>query len=158
MTQEAKSIYTSRITNANATGIIDILFDMLFDDLADSEKAAEIKDFDALRESISHGKLVLSHLKDALDFKYELSYQLYPLYTFAQNSMEKTFFRGDPKGVNDAKKVISPLRDAFKEIAKNDNSPKVMQHTENMVAGMTYGRNDLNMTDASYDRNRGFTA
>ena len=48
------------------------------------------------------------------------------------------------------------LRDAFLEIASNDDSGQLMKNAGSVTAGITYGRRCLNETDTDSDTNRGY--
>ena len=157
MDQETKRIYTRRITQSNPSEIIAILYEIFFTYLEDGEKAIDSRDYNTAREELRHASMVLQHLKGALNFKYELSSQLYSLYDFCQRSIEKSNYTGNATGIQEAKRIMKPLQDAFQETAKKDQSQSVMQHTQQVVAGMTYGRGTLNETTI-YEQNRGFLA
>ena len=158
MTNEQKQIYTRRISESNPTGIIVILYEMFFDDTAEAKDAFSRKDFDAAREAVRHGEQVLTHLKNALNFKYEISTQLFPLYDFCQRALARANYQGNAAGIEEAERIMRPLMNAFSEVARQDETAPVMKHAQRMVAGMTYGRNDLMETAANYDSNRGFLA
>ena len=158
MTNEQKQIYTRRITESNPTGIIVILYEMFFDDTKEAKEALNIQDHKTAGEAIRHAEQVLIHLKNALNFKYEVSLQLFPLYDFCQRALARANYQGTVTGIEEAERIMEPLRNAFSEVAKQDTTAPVMQHTQRMVAGMTYGRTDITETTAGYDNNRGFLA
>ena len=59
-------------------------------------------------------------------------------------------------GLEEADKVMRRLYHSFAEAAKQDTSAPIMSNTQQIYAGMTYGRNQLNENDMDYDRQRGF--
>ncbi len=158
MTKEQKKIYTRRISEGNPTEIIVILYDMFFTDTEEAKQAIEDQDYETARSAIRHAEQVLLHLKNALNFKYELSGELFPLYDFCQRAVQRSNYQGSVTGIEEAERIMRPLSEAFREVAKKDESAPVMRHAQRMVAGMTYGRNDLNESTANYDSNRGFLA
>ncbi len=158
MTKEEKKIYTRRITESNPTEIVVILYDMFFTDTKEAKAAIGAKDPGTAHEAIRHAEQVLLHLKNALNFKYDLSRELFPLYDFCQRAILRSNYQGTVTGIEEAERIMRPLSEAFREVAKKDDSAPVMRHAERMVAGMTYGRNDLNEAAANYDSNRGFLA
>ena len=55
--------------------------------------------------------------------------------------------------------MLESLLSSFREVSKQDHSAPLMQNTQKVYAGLTYGRDDVNeMSLASDDRNRGFKA
>ena len=159
MTQEAKSAFTKRISQANKSEIIVSLYEILFTYLGDAGKALSgEKDYRTANEALRHASMVLEHLKNALNFKYEISYQLFPIYVFGQEEIAKAMYSGDAGRVRTTERILRPLQDAFIEVAKQDTTESVMQNTEKLVAGYTYGRSDINETMADYNSSRGFFA
>ena len=51
---------------------------------------------------------------------------------------------------------MKPLWEAFVEVAKSDDSDSVMQNSQRVTAGLTYGRNNLNESYDDGNLNRGF--
>jgi flagellar protein FliS len=157
MNNELKMSYTRRITQSNPSEIIAILYEIFFTYLQDGEEAMKCRNLEQAREELRHASQVIQHLKYALDRKQELSKQLYPLYDFCQRALEKSNYRGDLSGIEEARRIMGPLQEAFQQIAKQDQSGSVMKHTQTVLAGMTYGRGTLNETTI-YENNRGFLA
>ncbi len=94
----------------------------------------------------------------ALDFKYAVSKDLYSLYVFAKESLAKSVMRNGLEDLNHAKMVMENLHDAFKEAAKQDSSQPLMRNTQQVYAGITYGKNDLTETYQVPEASRGFFA
>ena len=59
-------------------------------------------------------------------------------------------------GLEEAEKIMRRLYHSFAEAAKSDTSAPIMSNTQQIYAGMTYGRNQLNENDMNYDNQRGF--
>ena len=159
MTREEIAGFTNRISGSNATGIIVVLFD-IYSCYTDDAKAAIRKGRDDkhIREYISalrHASQVLRHLKGALDFKYEISGNLYSLYDFCERAMARAMYSLDTSEIDDTLKIMDQIADAFRQIAEKDDAPAVMGHAQKVSAGYTYGRNDINEM-VSMDKNRGF--
>ena len=159
MTREEKSGFTNRITTANSTGIIAILFDMYLcytDDAKTAiKKGRDEKNLKAYTAALRSASAVLRHLKGALDFKYEISGNLYAIYDFCERALARAMYSLNLKEIDDTIRVMDMIGDSFREIARNDDSPALMGHTEKVSAGFTYGRADVNET-VNMDTNRGF--
>ena len=59
--------------------------------------------------------------------------------------------------LENAEIVLKPLGEAFSEVAKQDTSPSLMEHTQQLYAGLTYGKGTLNETLLS-GNSRGYKA
>ena len=159
MTREEIAGFTTRISGSNATGIIVVLFD-IYSCYADDAKRAlrSGRDGKHMKEYISairHASQVLEHLKKALDFKYDISNNLYALYDFCERALARAIYSLDTVEIDNTLKIMDQIGESFREIAENDDSPALMGHTQQVSAGYTYGRHDVNELVSS-DKNRGF--
>ena len=59
-------------------------------------------------------------------------------------------------GLLEAKKILGRLHGSFIEVARQDTSSPIMQNTQQVYAGMTYGRASLNENYMDLDNQRGF--
>ncbi len=157
MDQEAVTTFTRRITNGNKSQIIVVLFDMVLVDLDDATEGLKNHEQEEYMEALRHANEVLEHLQNALDFKYDISKDLYSLYDYCKRSIAKSMYSGRDEGINEAREVIEPLAEAFREVAENDNSAPLMENAQKIAAGLTYGKTDVNEAVDTND-NRGFLA
>ena len=165
MTDEQKADFNRRIANANAMQLIDLLYDMLLLDLSDAEKTyhEEPEKQDEAKDCLRHAQTVLDHLQKALSFQEDredvraLSGNLYSLYDYCKRRIARSIYMRSPEAIADVRRVIEPLAESFKHLAETDDAPPLMEHTQDIVAGYTYGPKDINETVSSYDSNRGFT-
>lgn len=162
MTKDQISGYTLKITNANSTGLVVILYE-IFDTYIDEAKKAlntpwSKDSTDEYIKSIRMASQVIRHLEGALDFKYEISSTLYPLYDYVERALAKATYTRNAKDLETAQRIMDTLKESFSQVAEQDHSLPVMGNTEQVVAGMTYGKSDVDETMANYDSQRGFFA
>ena len=62
------------------------------------------------------------------------------------------------QNVLDAQKLLKNLYEGFAQAARQDSSEPLMQHTQQVVAGMTYQKGSLTETLQGSDSSRGFLA
>lgn len=160
MTEDQRKAYTKRITAGNPTEIIVTMFDMELDDLKTAEKEinSENTDKEKVNLLLRHAEAVIIHLKSALDFKYEIAYDLFSLYDYAQREIAKAIYSLDTAHIDNAKGVMESLAESFREIKAFDKRPPATENAERTVAGMTYSRNGIDEITENYDKNRGFLA
>lgn len=156
MTKEMKQIYTERITSANRSELIVVLYDIYAEYLSDALKALNSGDLETFRSSVRKAEEVLVHLKSDLDFTYEISNELYAIYDYCHRLLSESLYKKDQKILFEAKKIMNNLKGAFEDIAKADTSKPIMQNAEKVVYGMTYGRSDVNSTLLKTGGSRGF--
>jgi len=157
MDKDKQINYTRRVSQANKTELVVISYDIMLDDISDAE-AVLATDINEYRKNLKQAQRFLGELMRALDYQYELSKNLLQLYSYVQRILVASDISGTDKGLESAKNVISGLRKAFNEIAAQDSSGSVMENTQAIFAGLTYGRGSLNETDMNIGSNRGFLA
>lgn len=158
MNNEHRKDFARRLTQCNSGGMIVIIYDILFVYLGDAEKAYASGDREAMKTGIRNAQNVLDELIKSLNFAYDLSGRLYAIYTFCKNELARSMYQNNLDGLNEAKKHLERLYGSFVEVAKQDTSRPLMANTQQVYAGMTYGRAVLNESYMDYDAHRGFFA
>lgn len=158
MTQEKKQEFTRRLSCCNRGEMIVILYDILFTYLDDAIAAKEQGTYEEFRESAGKAGQVVHRLMDDLDFTYPIASELYPAYQFVSKLLALAVCKNTADSLKDAKRVLKNLYDGFTEAAKQDSSGPLMQHTQQVVAGMTYQKGSLTGTLQGSESSRGFFA
>lgn len=156
MDNERKKDFTRRITQCNSGEMIVIIYDILFAYLDDVEKAYADGDRERMKTELRKAQNVLDELIKSLNFAYDLSNRLHAIYVFCKNELARTMYQNSLDGLNEAKKHLQRLYGSFVEVAKQDNSRPLMANTQQVYAGMTYGRAALNESYMDIDSHRGF--
>ena len=151
MTKECKQQFTLRITQANPTQMIVILYEMLLCYLEEAESA---KDKEALREAVRKARGCVNELMRSLHLEYEPAPTLLQLYLYCIRRLASCEAKQDMQAIADIRKVIQPLKDAYAQIEKLNDRGSVMNNSQAVYAGLTYGKNSLieNMTDQGTNR------
>lgn len=158
MNRDKISAFTLRIASSNGCGLISILYDIYEEYETDA-----LENFEAGQVTEAIGALkkcaeVVSHLQKDLNFEYKVSGNLYALYDYVQRNVSKSIYKANADGLLEAKKVMDELGDAFDQLAKEDMSAPIMQNTQHVMAGITYGKNSLNESVMGNQARRGFWA
>ena len=156
MDNERKKDFTRRITQCNSGGMIVIMYDILFAYLDDVEKAYADGDREETKIAIRRAQNVLDELIKSLNFTYELTNRLHAIYVFCKNELARTMYQNRLDGLSEARKHLERLYGSFVEVAKQDTSRPLMANTQQVYAGMTYGRTALNESYMDMDSHRGF--
>lgn len=158
MTKEQKQEFTLRITQANSTELVVILYEMVLCYLDDAGQAFRAEDKSAFRESVRKTRGCLNELLHSLNTEYDPAPVLLQLYFFCIRRLAVGEVRNDMQPLLEIKKVIQPLRDAYAQIASENKSAPVMRNSQAVYAGLTYGRNTLTENMADQGANRGMLA
>ncbi len=158
MIREKKQEFTRRLSNCNRSEMIVIMYEILFSYLDDGIQANAADDYEGFKLAVGKAGQVLARLMDDLDFTYEISNSLYAEYQFVNKLLAMAICKNTSQNLQDAKKVLKNLYDGFSEVAKHDTSEPLMQHTQQIVAGMTYQKGSLTETLQNSEISRGFLA
>ena len=152
MTKECKQQFTLRITQANSTQLIVILYEMTLQYLADGEQAV---DDAGLVEAVHRARGCIKELLNSLHREYSPAGELSRLYLFCLRRLAVCEVRRDRTRLEEIRKVIATLCDAYRQIQDQDTSGPVMNNSQTVYAGLTYGRNQLTENMADQGTNRG---
>lgn len=156
MKKESIKAFSYRISQANRTELIVVMYDIAIEYLND---AVKLGDVGAYRENIRLAMRVIDRLSVNLDMTYELSLQLFQLYLAMTRILQKASTNRDDEQVNRVISMLGSLRKSFYEVSKTDTSAPLMSNTHQVFAGLTYssagGSNEYSADPVS---NRGFMA
>ena len=114
MTKECKQQFTLRITQANSTQLIVILYEMTLQYLADGEQAA---DDAGLAEAVHRARGCIKELLNSLHREYSPAGELSRLYLFCLRRLAVCEVRRDRTILEEIRKVIAPLCDAYRPVS-----------------------------------------
>ena len=156
MTSEKKQEFTLRISNANKTQMITILYEILmcYADEAIDLLGAGKKD-DAVA-TLDKAQNCLDELIRSVDRRFELGKNLHRIYLFSKKELTVAAATGSMNKIWRVEKNIRALHEAYKELETYDNSAPMMENIQTVYAGLTYGRSALNESIAAVSMNRGY--
>lgn len=155
MTKECKQQFTLRITQANSTELVVILYEMMLCYLEESKEALKKEDKDEFREAIRKTRGCLNELMASLHMEYDPAPALMQLYMFCLRRLARAEGKKELQPLAEIEKVIRPLHDAYQQIATQNEQGPVMNNSQSVYAGLTYGRNTLTENMADQGTNRG---
>lgn len=157
MTREQKQEYTLRISQANKTELIVILYEMALIYMEESREANSMGDRENFRAAIRRTRGCVNELMASLHFEYEIAMNLLQLYLYINRELAKAEVKGSAEFVQNAEKVISGLLSAYREISKQDTSAPVMENTQSIYTGFTYDKTQLLDSLSNHGGSRGFS-
>lgn len=156
MTKEMKQIFTRRITQANRTQLVVILYDMILTYLKDAATAQEIGCGQEFKKDMQCARNCISEMRSSLDFNYDLSRNLFAIYAFADRELAHDMQGISVEQLAQITGMFQKLRDAYHTISKEDQSQPLMENAQDVYAGFTYNRTDVNESLSQYGSARGF--
>ncbi len=160
MDKELRQGYATRVAQANNTELVVIVYEAALTSIQEGKEALDQGDLETARREITRAEDFLEELMRSLDMKYEISHYLRQLYIYARRELCQGMALRDSSLFDHSTGVLEGLLPSFKELAKQDTSRPIMENTEQIYAGLTYGRGSLNETTAMGDNinNRGSLA
>lgn len=161
MTAETIATFTRKIAASNRTGLICVLYEIYFAyemealDFLEEQKTGDATDY---TKAVRQCGQVVRHLKEALDFSYDISYSLYALYDYVERTLARAMYEQKADTIHVAGNVMRHLQDSFVQLAKEDASAPLMGNAQQVTAGLTYGKGKLNESMGNMEINRGFFA
>lgn len=159
MNKEAIQCFTARITQASKSELVVILYEMTLAKIEEAERSYRENDLSNFDKELKGAQRNVSELMAALDYKYSISYDLLSLYLYTNKHIITAIVKQNPLTLQYAKTILKRLLEGFEEVSKADTSGPMMRNTQQLYAGLTYGKGTLNETfiDPS-NKSRGFIA
>lgn len=158
MTSETKQQFTLRITQANPTELVVILYEMTLCYLDEAEEALKTRDELALHEAIRKTRNCVNELLGSLHLEYEPAPAMRSLYFYSLRELVHADHDRDAAHLEGIRDIMTPLHDAYAQIAPLNKHGSVMNNSQTVYAGLTYGRNSLTESTAGGAPNRGIKA
>lgn len=156
MKAEVKKEFQRKITQANKTQLVVIIYEMILIYIDDALEAYQKLDKKVFAFNLNMARKCIWELRGNLDFEYSLSKNLYSIYNFMDREFAKDIFGCKNDNLLEIRLMISKLHDSYEKLSKEDTSKPLMENSEEVYAGITYGRGTLNETSSFKNMNRGF--
>ena len=155
MENSLKQEFTRRLTQCNNGEMIVIMYDIVFAYMEEAKDAYEKNSYEDYKAAVKKSQGGIDTLIGALNYKYDIAKDLHKLYVYAKNCLAKAIYQNRLDGLEEAEKILKRLYTSFCEVAKADTSGPLMRNAQQVYAGMTYGRTNLN-ENYFEDSHRGF--
>lgn len=155
MTKDLIKTFQYRITQATASQLVVILYDMAEQYLED---ACELDEEVQIRDNIYMTGRVIDQLITGLDMQYEISANLFMIYNHMKRSLISASVSLDKEELKRISSLLKKLRASFYEVSRQDTSQPLMKNTQTVYSGLTYSRGGIGnetQTDGNM-ANRGF--
>ncbi|MDF2542597.1 MAG: hypothetical protein K0S47_2315 [Herbinix sp.] len=159
MKKEAIQGFTARITQASRSELIVILYEMVLEEMKEAKEAYEVQDNTAYVRELKRAQKYVSELMAVLDYRYSIAYELLQLYYYVNKCIITAIYKKSIEDITKAETVMKKLLIGFEGVSKEDKSGPMMKNTQQLYAGLTYGKGKLNETYLDpNNRSRGFIA
>jgi len=155
MTDEQKKAYTARVSQANPTELVVILYEIALDYIKDARQAHADGDKADFRNCIHKTQSAVLELLYSVQDGQPISDTLRGLYGFSMEQLSKADAGGKTEPLDAVERILGQLKEAYAAICGEDTRGAVMSNAQTVYAGLTYGRGML-CEDLADQSNRGF--
>lgn len=126
----AEAYKRQQVLTATPEGLTLMLYNGCLKFMKEGIEAIEKKDYEAANTNLQKAERIITEFRVTLNMDYEISHQLMPLYNYAYDCLVEGNMKSSVDKVNEAKDIISGLRDAWAQAMKKaraDKSPGVRE-------------------------------
>ena len=114
----AEQYRRQQILNAPAEQLTLMLYNGCLKFIDDGKAALEEKNFEEANIQLQKAKRIISEFRLTLNMDYDISHQLFMLYNYIYDRLVEGNIKGDMAQIDEARGIISELRDAWLEAMK----------------------------------------
>lgn len=159
MKKDMVQAFTARVAQSSRSELVVIMYEIILEDIKSARSNYEEDRLNQYVKDLKHGQRILNELMATLDYRYALSAQLMSLYIFINKSLVTAMMQKKVELLKDIEEILMTLKKGFEGICKEDMSGPVMQNTQQVYAGLTYGKGILNEVNLNAnEQSRGYKA
>ncbi len=113
MVNAAEAYKRQQVLTATPEALTLMLYNGCLKFIDEGMKALEIKDYEATNTALQKAENIISEFRITLNMDYEISHQLFPLYNYVYDRLVEGNIKSDMKQLEEAKTIITELRDAW---------------------------------------------
>jgi len=150
--------FQNRIVNAGQGDLVLITYDMLFVSIEEAIRGIDENDDDLFGQSMERAHRLLRELSDNLNFIYDMSRDLMSIYIYINKEMIEASLHLDRDPLQRCLDVLKVLYHGFEKVNDEEDKKPLIQNSQKVYAGLTYGKGTLNETVYNQTTTRGFQA
>lgn len=139
-----KKEYTARVAQANRSELVVIIYELFLLAMDEAEANFAKGELSEGVKCIKRAEGFVQELMGSLDHRYAIAEELMRLYRYVYEQLIFSVIRQKMVNGETVREVMGKLKEAFVKVAKEDTSGPVMENTQQIYAGLTYGRGSLN--------------
>ena len=109
MEKERLQEYAARVTQANRSELVVIIYEATLASIEEGKNYLKQGEIEAARHEIERARSMITELMGSLDLQYEISHYLRQLYVFAYRELCQGIANRDPEQLNHATDIFEAL-------------------------------------------------
>lgn len=144
MTKEEVQNFSMRITQASRSELVVIMYEVILCDIKSAKEALQAENREEFEKSLMHAGRFVNELMASLNFSISLSYRLMSLYIYAHRQITMAKAKKSEELLNVVTGIFEKLLVGYQKVSEEDMTGPMMQNTQQVYAGLTYGKGYLN--------------
>ena len=124
MFNAAEAYKRQQVMTATPEALTLMLYNGCIKFMGEGIDALEKKDFEEANTVIQKAENIISEFRVTLNMDYDISHQLLPLYNYVYDRSVEGNMKSDPSKLEEAKTIITELRDAWVQAMKKARAEK----------------------------------
>ncbi|MCR5799676.1 MAG: flagellar protein FliS [Lachnospiraceae bacterium] len=141
MRDDLKKQYAMRISQANNVEMILIGYEMTDTYLCDAVNDRDDKA--VYRNNLDMAGKCIDEMLANLHYEYEPAAALKKLYLYMKIRLRDAKYNGDLAAIEEVRAYLNRLHESYESVKDRDTSVPVMKNTQEVVTGITYGKNQI---------------
>ena len=154
MEDNLKKQFAMRISQANNVQMILISYEIIETYLREAKQfGAGTGDYVI---NIDKAKRCIEEMMNNLHYEYDIARDLKQMYLYMKKRLRLAICEKDVDAIDEVRRMIKDLHDSYESIADTDDSEPMMKNAQSVVAGMTYGKDQILQESTGDMSNRGY--
>ena len=124
MVNAAEAYKRQQVLTATPEALTLMLYNGALRFMAEGREAIEKKDYEEANNSLQKAQNIITEFRVTLNMEYEIAHQLMPLYNYVYDRLVEANMKSDLKQLDEAKNIITELRDAWAQAMKKARAEK----------------------------------
>ena len=143
MTAEEMNVYKMRISQAGVGELNVIMLEMEIQWIKEGLEAFKAGDVDTFISSIEKAQGTQVELMNVLNLDNPVSKDVYSVYVYFNKQLINAKLKREPLDLERIVEMLKQYHESFSSIADTDSQGPVMEQSEKVYAGLTYGSGGL---------------
>ncbi|MBP5199356.1 MAG: flagellar export chaperone FliS [Schwartzia sp.] len=124
MVNAAEAYKRQQVLTATPEALTLMLYNGALRFMTEGREAIEKKDYEEANNSLQKAQNIITEFRVTLNMEYEIAHQLLPLYNYVYDRLVEANMKSDIKQLDEAKNIITELRDAWAQAMKKARAEK----------------------------------
>ena len=124
MVNAAEAYKRQQVLTATPEALTLMLYNGALRFMTEGREAIERKDYEEANNSLQKAQNIITEFRVTLNMEYEIAHQLLPLYNYVYDRLVEANMKSDVKQLDEAKNIITELRDAWAQVMKKARAEK----------------------------------